>query len=346
MAVYGVLQDKKNRYDHLVIKKAAERMMRKAGFAVAERGDGLAAALSETALSASGVIDVAAVKEAGKIAGVDVFFFIYPALSGLFSERVRVSVKGVNVSTGAVVFARDYEYDERPIIGLELAVAYPVVTGYHVTGTLSGRPTGGATWAPWNEELNSAAQSITPGVNLHLGINIPRTDVSIRFGIGGNSPDIASGIITNHPVGSNSGNMGFGVQGMKGKDGFTFDLCLPVSKIFGDIRDTLRFFIGGQLQTFDLNSQDGNQLVANFSGYTGAPPLTSRQLPLNTWAVRTGLETRIAGGFCLVVCCTVALPWTLVPEAPTTSGPLAGLLVTFNSPLAAELALGLLFRVF
>ncbi|MEK6796731.1 MAG: hypothetical protein AABZ39_18285 [Spirochaetota bacterium] len=344
LSIYAVLKDKENRYGDAALKKSMERTMRTVGFAVASRDEGIKASMSEIELSASGVIDVASVKQAGKIAGVDAFFFVYPSVGGIFGDRVTITVKGVNVATGAVIFAEEYAYDERPLIGIEIAIQYPVYSWFRPIGTLTAQPTGAASWTPWSRELTPGRPSITPMGLLGVTLNIPSTAVTLRGGLGVSSFDLGTAIFTNQYAGSNATpGANIPTQTMKSGLAATVDATIPISLLFGDHHDILRGYVGWQVVMFGSAGSAGAVAVAGAgTDGVGGDIKPIQQTPL-LHAVRSGIEAKIAYGFCVTLSCTIALPWSIPASANT---PENGINISFNSPLAAEIAMGVVYRIF
>ncbi len=343
VSVYAVLRDSKKRYSDVNLKKEIEKMMRTAGYSIPVRGEAQSDAAEEQALSASGVIDVNAVKQAGMMSGIDAFFFIYPSVSGIFGERVSITVKGVNVATGAVIFAKEYSYEERPIVGVEVIVGYPVYSTYKPQGTIHVDPVAPAAWTPWTHDIALSRQNVTSLLSFAISLNMKGNGPSLRIGNGSSGTfDLGSEIIVNKLHGTNSvytANAYIPVQTMKNDSSLYADITFPLSKLWGDRQNILRGYVGAQMEEFGVNKK----IAVTGSEMLGLGTISSSKLPIITWLVRGGLEWKIYSGFCLTTACVVSLPWETPLEM---DGQGKGIGFSLKSPLGVEAALGIVYRLF
>jgi TolB-like protein len=132
VAVYAIEPDPGGRVNAVAVQDRIVAVLLRAGrFQVVDRKM-LKALLEEQALSLTGVVDEAAMVKAGRLIGVQGFF--YGAVDGR-ADRLVLTLKLVAVETGAIVWAREVEGEaaSRSRIGL----------GCDVGARLAGPPRGG-----------------------------------------------------------------------------------------------------------------------------------------------------------------------------------------------------------
>lgn len=275
ISVYGVLKDAEKRYSDALIGKIVSQKIRESRRTVIDRSAGMEAGMGEMELSASGVIDIATVKSAGKMAGVDAFVFVFPSVDGLFGERLTIMVKAVSVTTGSVVFVKEYTYEEKFIVGLTADVQYPFYKGYSISSTVM---VSNAVQADWTDTIPGQvgmaplvlkAVLNIPEVNITVGLGIGMTSVSSGDGFGYTTNYFADMLTTNTTV------QGFRARGISP----VIDISLPVSYLFGDNSDSLRLRAGSMiafLVSASPNGRDGNVIKAD--GATAAMNVTSARL--------------------------------------------------------------------
>ena len=265
VAVYGVMKDANNRYSDKMVKRLVIAALRKAKLTIVDRdeaGTPDGGVLKELELSASGAIDVASVKQMGRMAGVDAFFFVYPQLSGIFGERIAIMIKAVDVASGAVVFVERYTYEDKLIAGVSITFAAEYYKGYSIGANVN---ISNAICTSSNYALRRPAFSAGMA-GIIVDFTIPNIDIGFIIGAkfsGDATIGLETTAFTNMYINETLTTNSMMLQGFRGIPIFPYvGVSLPITGLFGDVKDILRLRIGSEF-AFMGGSGDGQNRIRN-----------------------------------------------------------------------------------
>ena len=207
--------------------------------------------IKEIKLGASGLLDTESVIEAGKLAGVDAFLFITAEVGGPFNNRLIISLKGVEVKTGAVVFIEEYTYEEPALFTPYVEISYLVFNGYTASTTVT---INNETEKDFSKTSSGSSFPIFMDI---LGLTLTLPEARLGFTAG----------FCNFYAGTTSGfeAENIYVSDYKYQDVFIgsglstalygflpfVDITIPISWYFGDNWDRLRLTVGTALAVFE-----------------------------------------------------------------------------------------------
>ncbi len=241
---------KENGFNESTFQKILEKKLLLNGFVLADRSK-IDASFDEIKLSLSGLVDTSTVKEAGKIAGVDAFIFTDYTISGTFKNRITITIKVVDTATGAIIFVNDYYYEEPPPINLGFSLSYRYFSNNILYSTISADNTIEADWTETISE--SGFYPIVPAVFIRATIKPIRTSFNLGILIqnftlnpGVNKTNIyVSDILYDKFDEGGFASTLFGITPYA-------EINIPISWLFGDLRDRLKLIIGGNLLSYDF----------------------------------------------------------------------------------------------
>lgn len=254
ISVYGISEDAKRKYDAAFVRTVIEEEIKENGsFTLVDRST-LKDSLEEISLSTTGVIDMASIKEAGKISGVDAFVFAYPVTSGAFGKRFTILVKAVDVATGAVIFVEEYFYEERNFFNLGVGLNLSPIATIDAIGGLVFSNTA---YDSFYISTNLKPMILEPQIRVMF--NIPKINLGIwaEFGMSELKQQGSSTTITNFYAANTHYEKTTvyesGVSGARIGGG----LMLPISYWFGDKRDIARIILGYNAGIFQTGGPEG-----------------------------------------------------------------------------------------
>jgi hypothetical protein len=206
--------------------------------------------IKEIKLGASGLLDTESVMEAGRMAGVDAFLFITAEVSGPFNNRLIISLKGVEVTTGAVVFIEEYTYEEPALFTPYVAISYLVFNGYSASTTVT---INNETEKDFSKTSSGSSFPIFMDL-LGLTLTLPEARLGFTAGFCNFYADTASGFKAEDIYVSDYKYQDVSIGGLStALYGFLpfVDVTIPISWYLGDNGDRLRLTLGTALAVFE-----------------------------------------------------------------------------------------------